>query len=171
MDSFHQEKVRVPSDIPIGNMTVWQLPQTTDPLIWLHFIWAKYTVLCNWTVLQYIENRVSCATPDISIPGPTCQEQEGVVEMRVDSYKSILFNRTPLYWLLVANLSHILLCISWKAMVVSYWRHLISSGMNHWRMRDLWFVWRPGIGFPTNKKWRLTLHIPRPLPIWRWYTA
>ena len=61
----------------------------TEPLIWPRFIGAKYTVFCNWVDLPYTEWRVSRATQDIWIKGSICPQPESVVELRVDSYKSI----------------------------------------------------------------------------------
>ena len=87
--SCHQKPVRVPSHIPTGYIVVQWLRQTTDPLIWLPFIGAKYTVICNSVVLPYIEQGVTSATPDISMQGPICSDQECVIELRVDWYKSI----------------------------------------------------------------------------------
>jgi len=40
-------------------------------------------------------------------------------------------NRTPIYWVVVNDLSLIWSCISRDAMVVWYWQHLISLGVNH----------------------------------------
>jgi len=52
-------------------------------------IGAKYTVIWNWVVLPYIEQRVSHATRDAWIPSSIHPDTESVVEPRVDSYKSI----------------------------------------------------------------------------------
>jgi hypothetical protein len=40
-------------------------------------------------------------------------------------------DRTPIYQLLVSNVSHIWLCICGDALMLWYWWHLISLGMNH----------------------------------------
>jgi hypothetical protein len=76
-------------------------------LIWPGFIGAKYIVFCNWVVSPYIEWKVSHATQDIWIPSPVCSHKEGVVNVRIDSYRSIRFtglldiNRSVLAYLLV----------------------------------------------------------------------
>jgi len=56
----------------------------TDPLFWLHFIEANYTVIRNWAVLPYTERRVSHTTPDIWIHRLICPDQGCVVEIQVD---------------------------------------------------------------------------------------
>jgi len=74
----------------------------TEHLIWLHFIGAKYTVICNWVVLPYIEQRVSRATAAIYIACPIRPYTKSVVEPRVDWYKSIRLTalRYMDYWLM-----------------------------------------------------------------------
>jgi len=57
--------VWVHSHVPTVYVSVWKSRQTADWLICLHFIGDKYTAFCNWAVLQYIEERVSCATQHI----------------------------------------------------------------------------------------------------------
>jgi len=53
------------------------------------FVGAKYAVICNWVVLPYIEQRVSCAAWDIWIPSPICPDSDSVLEPTVNSYMSI----------------------------------------------------------------------------------
>ena len=99
--SCHQEPVRVPSHIPTGYILVQWLRQMTDPLVWLLFIGAKYTVICNWVVLPYVKQRISRTTPDVWIQGPICPDRECLVKQMVDSYKSIRSSglRYIDYWL------------------------------------------------------------------------
>jgi len=125
--SGHREPVRVPFHIPTGYITALSLRQTTDPFIWLYFIGAKYTVICNRVVLTYIEWGLSRATTDIWIWGPICSDHESVIELRVDSSKSIpstggsdisiIGYRLISYMTLHISRCHMLWC----------WWHLISN--------------------------------------------
>jgi len=63
-----------------------------------------------------------------------------------------LVDRTPTYRILVNDSFLIWPCISWDAMVVWYWQHLISLGMNHWSMMEQSFGRRPGISFRAYKE-------------------
>jgi len=85
----HQEPVRVPSHTQTAYVMVEESRHTADPVIWLCFIGAECTLIYNWAVLPYFERRLSRATQDIWIPSPIWPDQEGVIEITVDSYTSI----------------------------------------------------------------------------------
>jgi len=82
-----------------------------------------------------------------------------------------LVDRAPIYRSLVTGWSPVWLCISRDAMVVWYWQHPTSSGMNHRSMSEQSVARRLGWTFPTDEKWLLTIEILRVLPIYRWYTS
>ena len=104
----------------------WMIAANDRTLNLTMIYWSQIYTILQLSCFPYIERRVSRATQDIWIQGHTCPDQESVVKLRVDSYKSIWLTRLRYidYWL--SALSSIWLCISWDAIIFWYWWHLIS---------------------------------------------
>jgi len=60
-----------------------------EPLMWVSFNGGKYTVIGNWSVLPFIDHRVSYTTQDIWIPDCMYPDQRSVFETWIELDKSI----------------------------------------------------------------------------------